>query len=341
MKKVLQIHFNGSWNDHGCLQHITKAWSRRAQNYEHNFTSALRDHSVDQVEGRPHFSFTEDRLANRIYNKILRLNKFCSFSLIPIIEKVRPDILHFHNRHDLVDQIMARLSYRPRVVCHYHFCYNKLFIPATSDYLIGVSKLVVAWMDRKADPSQPLTVLHNPFTPRAPAEKKTSAEPLIVNYSNLPKATRDLFLAAERLSNEGLSFTVHCLGHVYPELKPPKNVTVSRTLPQADYLDLVNRADAFLSNSYGTAFSVAVLEAIANHTPVICPWDIGVLDLLPQDCVISYESHSVEAMTDALRRFLQMPKEERLQLTDAARQGIKVYDETLITQKLERIYDKL
>ncbi|MCE0497234.1 MAG: glycosyltransferase family 4 protein [Methylacidiphilales bacterium] len=341
MKKVLQIHFNGSWNDRGCLQHITQAWSRRTQNYEHFFASAWRAHSRDEVEGRPHFFFTENRLANRLYNKILRLNKLCTYELIPIVEKVKPDILHFHNRHDLVDQIMVRLSYRPRVVCHYHFCYNELPIPASANYLIGVSKLVVAWIDRKAEPSQPLAVLHNPFSPLDAIEKRTGPEPLIINYSNIRKATRDLFQAVERLNGEGFSFAVQCLGHVFSDLTPPKNVTVSRSLPQLDYLDLVARSNAFLSTSYGTPFSVAVLEAMARDTPVICPWDIGVLDLLPQDCVISYESHSVDALADALRKLLQMPETERRHLAQQARQAAEVYDETVITRKLERIYDAL
>jgi hypothetical protein len=130
LKKVLQITFSGSWDWDGCLPHITRAWARNARNYEHYFASWAGENYRGELEGRPHYGFIENARANRIYNKILRLNKFCFFGLVPIIEELRPDILHIHNRHDLVDQLMARLSYRPKIVCIYHQCYNKLFVPA-------------------------------------------------------------------------------------------------------------------------------------------------------------------------------------------------------------------
>ena len=272
----------------------------------------------------------------------LRLNKFCFFSLIPIIEEIKPDILHFHNRHDLVDQIVAKLSYRPKVVCIYHQCYNSLFIPATSDLLIGVGKWVIAWIDRKMDPDQPMAVLHNPFRAVPPSERKEPARPLFLNYANNRKATRDLFGAVEKLQAEGFNFDLRVVGHRYGGLAIPRNVTVSAMIPQPEFLEIAAQASAYICTTYATPFSVAVVEAMARKTPVLCPWDIGALDLLPLDCVISFESHSSVAIADAMRRFLTMPEPERVAMAERALAAASTaYDEVALTRRLEGLYDSL
>jgi len=342
VKKVLQIDFTGTWERGGCLPHITRAWARNSRNYEQYFASWAGANYRGKVEGRPHYGFYENARANRIYNKILRLNKFCFFTLIPIIEELKPDILHIHNRHDLVDQAVGRLSYRPKVVCIYHQCYNKLFVPATSDLLIGVGKWVVAWIDRKSDPDQPLAVLHNPFLRVDVSPRKETAKPLFLNYANNLKATRNLFTVVEMLQAEGFDFEVQSVGRVFSELPVPPGVTVSRFLPQPEFLEIAAQASAYICATYATPFSVAVVEAMARKTPVICPWDIGALDLLPPDCVISYESHSAVAMADAMRLFLKMPEEERSAMAERALvAAATAYDEARLTQRLEGLYDTL
>jgi glycosyltransferase involved in cell wall biosynthesis len=342
VKKVLQIDFSGPWDRGGCLSHIARAWARNSRNYEQYFASWAGANYRGEMEGRPHFGFYENARANRIYNKILHLNKCCFFTLTPIIEELKPDILHFHNRHDLVDQVVAGLSYRPKVVCIYHQCYNRLFIPATSGLLIGVGKFVVAWIDRKANPDQPLAVLHNPFRKVSVAPRKEPAKTLFLNYANDRKATRNLFAAVEMLRAEGFDFEVRAVGHVFSDLVVPKGVTVAKFLPQPEFLEIAAQASAYLCATYATPFSVAVLEAMARRTPVICPWDIGALDLLPPDCVISYESHSAVAMADAMRLFLKMPEAERSALAGRALAAAEVvYDEARLTQRLEGLYDGL
>jgi glycosyltransferase involved in cell wall biosynthesis len=343
MKKVLQIDFSGNWERGGCLAHIARAWVRNSERYEQYFASWAGIGYRGEMEGRPHIGFYENRRANRIYNKILRLNKFCFYSLIPIIEEWKPEILHFHNRHDLVDQVMARLSYRPKVVCIYHQCYNKLFVPATSDLLIGVGKFVVAWIDRKLDPWQPMAVLHNPFG-KIPAAtpRKESSKTLFLNYANKRRATQHLFEAVKMLHAEGFDFEVRSVGHVFPDVPVPPGVTVSKFLPQPEFLEIAAQASAYICATYATPFSIAVVEAIARKTPVICPWDIGALDLIPQDCVISYESHSAAAIAEAMRRFMLMPEGERSALAERAlAAGSVAYDEKVLSEKLERLYDGL
>jgi glycosyltransferase involved in cell wall biosynthesis len=112
----------------------------------------------------------------------------------------------------------------------------------------------------------------------------------------------------------------------------PPGVTVSKFLPQPEFLEVAAQASAYICATYATPFSIAVVEAMARKTPVICPWDIGALDLIPQDCVISYESHSAAAM----------PEAERSALAERARAAASVaYDEKVLTEKLERLYDGL
>jgi glycosyltransferase involved in cell wall biosynthesis len=342
VKKVLQIDFTASWERDGCLPHITGAWVRNSRGYEHYFASWAGAGYRGKMEGRPHFGFDENRRANRIYNKILRLNKCCFFSLIPIIEELKPDILHIHNRHDLVDQVVAQLSYRPKVVCIYHQCYNKLFIPETSDLLIGVGKFVAAWIDRKAGPRQPIAVVHNPYREVPASARRVPTKTLFLNYANIRKGTKDLFDAVEILRGEGLVFDVRVAGHVYSDLRVPPGVTVSGFLPQSEFLEVAAQASAYICTTYATPFSVAVVEAIARQTPVLCPWDIGAVDLLPADCVLAFESFSAVAMADAMRLFLKMPEPDRAAMAERARTTAAiVYDEAALTRKLERLYDTL
>ena len=342
VKKVLQIDFTGPWDRGGCLSHIVRAWARNSRDYEQYFASWKGAGFRGEMEGRPHYGFHEDARANRIYNKILRWNRFCFFTLIPVIEELRPDILHFHNRFDLIDQIMARLSYRPKVVCIYHQLYNKLVIPKTSDLLLGVGKIVVAWLDRKASPEQPMAVLHNPFRKVEASEGKKSARTLFLTYSNQRKPTRDLFAAVEMLRAEGHDFEVRSAGHVYGDLKVPQGVTMTKFIPQPEFLELAAQATGYLCTTYATPFSVAVLEAMARRTPVICPWDIGALDILPPDCVISYESHSATAMAEAMRQFLKMPETNRAAMAERALAAAsEAYDEVRLTRRLEELYDGL
>jgi glycosyltransferase involved in cell wall biosynthesis len=342
VKKVLQVDFSGSWDRGGCLSHIVRAWARNSRNYEQCFASWTATGFRGELEGRPHYGFDESRLANRIFNKILRSNKFCFYSLIPVIEELKPDILHFHNRHNLVDQIMGRLSYRPKVVCIYHQLYNQLCVPQTSDLLIGVGKLVVAWIDRKTDPSQRMAVLHNPFRKVPTPPRKESGKTFFLNYANQPKPTRDLFAAVELLQAEGFDFELRSVGHVFPDLPVPRGVTVSNFVPQPEFLEIAAQASAYICTTYATPFSVAVLEAMARKTPVICPWDIGALDLLPSDCVLSYESHSAVEIANAMRQFLKMPEPERAALAERALTLAAVaYDEAALTQRLEGLYDTL
>jgi glycosyltransferase involved in cell wall biosynthesis len=344
VRKVLQIDFTATWERGGCLPHITRAWTCHARNYQHNFASWAGAGYRGEIEGRPHFGFEENRHANRIYNKILRLNKCCFFSLYPIIENLRPDILHIHNRHDLVDQVMARLSYRPKVVCIYHQCYNKLSIPQSADLLLGVGKFVAAWIDRRAaGPRQPIAVLHNPYrqVPAAP-RRAEQGKPLFLNYANIRRGTKDFFDAVEMLQREGFDFEARVVGHLYSDLKPPPGVTVSGFIPQPEFLDVAARAAAYICTSYATPFSVAVVEAIARDTPVLCPWDIGAVDLLPPDSYLGFESFSANAMAGAMRAFLQMSGEERRALAARARAAAEiVYNEVTLTQKLENLYDSL
>ena len=340
MRKVLQLHFSGTWEGNGCLQHVTRAWVNHSENYQHYFASSAGAGYKGRFCERPHSGFSEHRLANRIYNKILRRGRFCYYNLIPIIEDLHPDILHFHNRHDLIDQIVARLSYKPHVVCHYHCLYNKLFVPASANLLIGVSKWVTSWIDRKENPVAALATLHNPYSPLPPIVHIHGSAPLFVTYSSHYKGIKHLCEAVNILNSEGLTFQVHGFGFVYPDIRLPHNLQLTHTLPRPDFLNVLGRSSAFLCTNYNTAFSVAVMEAIAQEKPVICPWDIGAVDLLPSDSIILYESHNFNSMADAMRRFLYMSGPERAALASRALDSASVYAEEKIGAKLEQLYDK-
>jgi glycosyltransferase involved in cell wall biosynthesis len=187
-----------------------------------------------------------------------------------------------------------------------------------------------------------MAVLHNPFRKVSTSPRQKLSKTLFLNYANKRRATQHLFAAVEILRAEGFDFELRCVGHVFPDLPVPPGVSVSKFLPQPEFLEVAAQASAYICATYATPFSVAVLEAMARRTPVICPWDIGALDLLPADCVIAYESHSATAIADAMRLFLKMPEAERSALAERALAAAETaYDEVRLTRRLEGLYDTL
>ena len=304
VKKVMQITFSGSWDWGGCLPHIT--WpARNAREYEHYFPRA----TGKIIAGRsrpPHYGFIENARANRVFNKILKLNKCCFFGL-DAADHRGGEARHFTST---IGSTSSTIWWRGfptgRKSVHLSPVSNKLVIPKAADLLIGVEKLVIAWIDCKASPDQPMRVLHNPFRSVPGDGTQGDGEAAFSELRECDrKATWNLFRAVVMLQAEGFDFEVKAVGHVFPDLKTPRGVTVAKWIPQSEFLEIAAQASAYICATYATPFSVAVLEAMARKTPVICPWDIGALDLLPPDCVISYESHSAVAMADAMRTFSQ------------------------------------
>ena len=119
-----------------------------------------------QKEGVKFWAVPEERFKNWVCNKLLGLKLFTYRQIVELLNRYRPMILHIHNRCELVDKLLALLSYSPKVICHYHRFFNSPFIPAKAHLLIGVSKAVSNFLRQKSREKGlkiEVETLHNPI----------------------------------------------------------------------------------------------------------------------------------------------------------------------------------
>ncbi len=95
MKKSLQIHFWGHVkNQTGSVEKLVLTFARHQTRYLPSIACKGERNGSGEVEGLAVRSFAESALKNRLLNKLLGLHA-CTFdSLVPIVEKERPDVLH-------------------------------------------------------------------------------------------------------------------------------------------------------------------------------------------------------------------------------------------------------
>lgn len=168
LPRVLHIHF---WadirNSAGSVEKVITAFARHGQGYQHLIACCPADDDVRQPfqhHGVAIYPFHENRLLNRIGNKMLGLNAFTYPALLHLIRRIRPEVLHFHNRQELVDKVVSRLDYRPRIVVHYHRHFAKPVIPKRADRLAFISQATARDILSKCVNRVPYSIVSNPLS---------------------------------------------------------------------------------------------------------------------------------------------------------------------------------
>lgn len=124
--------------------------------------------------------------------------------------------------------------------------------------------------------------------------------------------------------------------HVIPNTTREK---VIENLQDADFTILIRDAD----KQYAKAgFPTKVVESLAAGTPVICNLSSDLeLYLRDMENAVIVRDHSVDAVHEALRKVLDLSKEERIQMSINARNsGQKTLDYHVFADEIERIFQK-
>ncbi len=75
----------------------------------------------ETIDGIYHHRIEIGRFYKRVFNKWLGLDPYSyAKRAADIIEDIKPDIVHFHNAHDLIPDVTLQLFDKPKVISHFH-----------------------------------------------------------------------------------------------------------------------------------------------------------------------------------------------------------------------------
>lgn len=356
---ALHIHF---WadirNSAGSVEKVISAFASHGEKYRHIIACCPTEPDAPSSfshRGVEVFTFRESRWTNRVLNKIFRLNAFTYGSLVDLINRLRPDVVHFHNRQELVDAVVKRLAYRPGVLVHYHRHFRIPVIPTCADRLIFISQRTANDIIGKAGKGKPTNIVFNPLSlellehSRSAVVSRPTGEPpvivfggggnpikggaeLLAAFKQLPAGTAKLVLAGrnvERICDD-----------------PIPGVKVLGEVPAAIFYELMQSADIVAMPSYDEPFGLIAQEAMLLGKLLLVSNSGGLTEFTGEDCAILVQPKDVASLRSGLDRALATlaeaaPGASSLTLMlAAARARVLQFSPPVVTRALEDAYDQ-
>ncbi|HEX8988778.1 MAG TPA: glycosyltransferase family 4 protein [Rhodocyclaceae bacterium] len=353
--KVLHIHF---WadirNSAGSVEKVITAFAAHGERYAHAIACCPSGRPAAPATFRHHgvevHSFHENRLQNRILNKMLRRGAFTYGSLVRLIDRLRPDILHFHNRQELVDAVMRRLAHRPKVAVHYHRHFADPCVPAAADLLLFISDATAADILGKRPSRKPYRVVANPLSVEVLAHAQGGAEPsrntppviLFGGGANPIKGGRELVEAFLALPAGSARLVLAGRGVEKFGITAP-NIEVLGEVPADRFFELMRKADVVAMPSYDEPFGLIAQEAMLMGKLLVSTATGGLADFVDASSAVVVAPRDVASLRDGLARALELLSRdaELRRLLDRARANIDAYSPDKIVSLLEACYDNI
>jgi len=353
---VMHIHF---WadirNSAGSVEKVITAFASHGQRYRHLIACCPGDRSVVEPfehQGVLTYPFRESRLVNRVLNKMLGLKAFTYGDLVRLINRLRPAVLHFHNRQELVDAVVSRLAYRPAVVVHYHRHFAEPVVPKLVDRLLFISRRTADDILGKTGSTQPYSIVFNPLSlevlGRAGQDLATvptgnplpvilfggggnpikGGKELIQAFAALPVGSARLILAGRNVEKlEGL---------------PQPGIEVLGEVPATRFFDLMLSADIVTMPSYDEPFGLIAQEAMLLRKLLVVAGSGGLAEFTGPDCAVVIEPKNVVSLTRGLQQavaLLKRPEALQEKLLRAA-ERVAIFFPPVVAGDLEKVYDK-
>lgn len=347
--RVMQIHF---WSDArnltGSVEKVLRGFAAlQAPDIELDIASCGRG-EPEVVDQARYVFFAEDRLRNRVFNKWFRLGAFTYPSLVKLIESRRPDILHFHNRQELVDAVVRRLSYRPRVLVHYHRNFFPYAVPRRADCLVAVSEALRLDLLESARPAMPVEVIHNPVPAGIAGEGDVPPRPRGANprllYGGGRQEHKGFFELEKALQAPALAgkFDVVLCGPALEGYTPGFAAETLGYLNQPDFRRQLLAADIVVMPSHREGFPLLALESMSLGKLLVTTDAGGLREIAHAGNSIVHAIGSAEGLTAALRsarELFEPENESRLQALKRAAQATAAgFSPEVINHKLAEFY---
>jgi len=350
---VLHVTF---WSDirhrYGSVQKIMLTLASAAQAWRHDIaclgTVGEGDFIFEGVRCHP---FWENRWKNRVFNKWLGLDVFTHDAVVDVVERLRPDVLHIHNRQDKVDALLARLSYRPGVVVHYHRDFPVPGRPCGGDRLLAPSRALADVLIAKGLDASRVAVAPNPLTrDLIDAARQRSDEtfcrrgggPVILygggNFEH--KGLRDL-LATQRLIDR--PHELWLAGSGYDDIAPETGVRILGELGNEAFLEAIRQADVVVVPSHREAFGLVALETMLLERLLVASKVGGLEEVTGPDTAIQVVPGSVKSLAAGLEQALDLCDQplEMAAILERARCRAEEFQPESIVAGLEAIYDEV
>lgn len=346
MNKSLQVHFWGHVaNIAGSVEKLVLTFARHQTRYAPIIACKGDRTGLDWAEDLPVHSFAESALKNRLLNKLLGLHTFTFDSLVPLIEKERPNVLHIHNRQELVDRLVARLSYRPAIVVHYHRNFAKPCIPDSADLLLAVSDATRQHIIGISDTQKPFRVLHNPLSDAllayTPSQANNPCPVILYGGGRVErKGFSEFIQAISRIRKDCL---IKICGPGLDGFDPDQdNVQVLGLIPYQRFMQEMQQADIVAMPSRKEPFALTALESLYLGKLLVASNDGGFAEMLSSEYAFLSSPEDAESLAASLQAALDMLAHESQhaqQMRDRARAMAASYMPDIVVGRLQELYD--
>ena len=350
--KVVQVHFWGNAADlTGSVEKVIDGFARLdAPGIELVIASRAGQATAIVRHGKRFLTFAESRWRNRIFNKILGLGRMSFPALIKLLQRERPDIIHFHNRPELVDRVIGGLGWRPRVICQYHRRFPHFEIPASADMLITVSAAIRQALLAASATSKPVRVVYNPVPAGISASPPAllDARPLKLLYAGGAQAHKgfeEILSAVSRFAQRDDLEFLFCGPKFEAYVSPQENVRVLGALPYEEFQRCLATSHILLMPSHFEGFSLVVLEALARGKLLVATRCGGLGEIVADDCALVVPPADPQQLAlgiaQAIDLFAPSRREELNALLAMAARKLQLFSVDAVNHELAACYVEL
>lgn len=351
---VMHIHF---WadirNSAGSVEKVITAFAAHGQRFDHRIACCPAGGPSRQPPFRHHgvevHLFHENLLLNRIANKMLGRGVFTYGSLARLINGMQPSILHFHNRQELVDALVGRLAYRPRVVVHYHRHFAQPVIPRSAHLLVFISNATAADIMRKTHTTTPHCVVANPLSMellehalQGTTREHPGSPPVILfgGGASPIKGGRELIDAFLGLPTGSARMVVAGHGVEAFDVRHSAIELIGR-VSAADFLARMQLADIVAMPSYDEPFGLIAQEALLMGKLLVTTASGGLAEFVDEQCAVLVRPRDTDSLRCGLSRALALlgRPEDLAQMRSHARERVAAHAPAKVAIALEKCYD--
>ena len=345
--RLMLVHFWGNLHDlRGSVQQIIDVQCRHLQEFDIAVAHVGAAQPEAEIAGIDYLNFSEDRWRNRCFNKILGLHVFTFSELPRLIDAWRPDILHLHNRQELLPAIQRRLTHRPLCVLHYHRHFRQPALPAADLCLVPSQASLQYFQDLGA--TGDWRVLSNPIAATSfslPELTAPARDPVRLLFSGGGQPGKGLHLVRAALNAEfepACDWSLYVCGReLGADVGNDRRWHLLPYLERAAYLRLLGESAIVLLPSLSESFGLAAMEAAATGRYLVLSDLPAFRELLPAEAAWFFTCGDAADLRRALLAALQARQCGDLSRPRAARQAATGHNAEHFAQRLHGVYDEL
>lgn len=355
-KRVAHIdfHYDMLSQEHGSAQKVIQSFLNNLEDFESLSISVSTGIEQEILKDNvKYYTVKENNIKNKIFNKILRLDLFTYNKMINIINKEQPEILHFHNRHNLADKIYPYLKYKPKVVCHYHLHFKNPFIPKCCNLILGVSKATMKHIVNVSQTKVKSSYVLNPVSfdlssmqnvkkMNNKKEEDYQIKLLFGAGDNKIKGYNEIIESLYKLNELKFNYVLYICGNK-KELKidPKLNVQTKGFLSSQDFYLMMKECDILLFPSYDEPFGLTVVEGMYNCIKVLSSSSGGIIEILGEGYPYYCSVRDSDSIVENILKFNKIDNNEEEKLYGFYRHRLELFNPKIIAKTLSKEYKEL